>query len=127
MSPESKSVKMVSLACLVIGIIALAISVYVFAATSYEFAFKCLFLAMSLEIVVYGFNGARAANVPSNIPVFSKQASWSPLFCAVVLGDCLLNHKADDLLIVVTSVVCTVCSIVLAIVATKAAKAIKSA
>ena len=91
MSPESKSVKMVSLACLVIGIVGLAISVYVFAATSYEFAFKCLFLAMSLEIVVYGFNGAR------------------------------------DLLIVVTSVVCTVCSIVLAIVATKAAKAIKSA
>ena len=82
---------------------------------------------MSLEIVVYGFNGARAANVPSNIPVFAKQASWSPLFCAVVLGDCLLNHKADDPLIVVTSVVCTVCSIVLAIVATKAAKAIKSA
>ena len=127
MSPESKSVKMVSLACLVIGIVGLAISVYVFAAASYEFAFKCLFLAMSLEIVVYGFNGARAANVPSNIPVFSKQASWSPLFCAVVLGDCLLNHKADDPLIVVTSVVCTVCSIVLAIVATKAAKAIKSA
>ena len=127
MSPESKSVKMVSLACLVIGIVGLAISVYVFAATSYEFAFKCLFLAMSLEIVVYGFNGARAANVPSNIPVFSKQASWSPLFCAVVLGDCLLNHEADDPLIVVTSVVCTVCSIVLAIVATKAAKAIKSA
>ena len=127
MSPESKSVKMVSLACLVIGIVGLAIIVYVFAATSYEFAFKCLFLAMSLEIVVYGFNGARAANVPSNIPVFAKQASWSPLFCAVVLGDCLLNHKADDLLIVVTSVVCTVCSIVLAIVATTAAKAIKSA
>ena len=84
MSPESKSVKMVSLACLVIGIVGLAISVYVFAATSYEFAFKCLFLAMSLEIVVYGFNGARAANVPSNIPVFAKQASWSPLFCAIV-------------------------------------------
>ena len=85
MSPESKSVKMVSLACLVIGIVGLAISVYVFAATSYEFAFKCLFLAMSLEIVGYGFNGARAANVPSNIPGFAKQASWSPLFCAVVL------------------------------------------
>lgn len=127
MSPESKSVKMVSLACLVIGIVGLAISVYVFAATSYEFVFKCLFLAMSLEIVVYGFNGARAANVPSNIPVFAKQASWSPLFCAVVLGDCLLSHKADDPLIVVTSVVCAVFSIVLAIVATKAAKAIKSA
>ena len=127
MSPESKSVKMVSLACLVIGIVGLAISVYVFAATSYAVAFKCLFLAMSLEIVVYGFNGARAANVPSNIPVFAKQASWSPLFCAVVLGDCLLNHKANDPLIVVTSVVCTFCSIVLAIVATKAAKAIKSA
>lgn len=127
MSPESKSVKMVSLACLVIGIIALAISVYVFAATSYDFVFKCLFLAMTLEIVGYGFNGARAANVPSNIPGFAKQASWSPLFCAVVLGDCLLSHKADDPLIVVTSVVCTVCSIVLAIVAAKVAKAIKSA
>ena len=34
MSPESKSVKMVSLACLVIGIVSLAISVYVFATTS---------------------------------------------------------------------------------------------
>lgn len=127
MSPESKSVKMVSLACLVIGIVGLAISVYVFAATSYDFVFKCLFLAMTLEIVGYGFNGARAANVPSNIPEFAKQASWSPLFCAVVLGDCLLSQKAENPLIVVTSVICTVCSVVLAIVATKVAKAIKSA
>ena len=118
---------MVSLACLVIGIVSLAISVYVFATTSYELAFKCLFLAMSLEIVGYGFNGARAANVPSNIPEFAKQAGWSPLLCAVVLGYCLLSHKAEDPLIVVTSVVCTVCSMVLAIVAAKAAKAIKSA
>ena len=94
MSPESKSVKMVSLACLVIGIVSLAISVYVFATTSYELVFKCLFLAM---------------------------------LCAVVLGYCLLSHKAEDPLIVVTSVVCTVCSMVLAIVAAKAAKAIKSA
>ena len=127
MSPESKSVKMVSLACLVIGIVSLAISVYVFATTSYELVFKCLFLAMSLEIVGYGFNGARAANVPSNIPEFAKQASWSPLLCAVVLGYCLLSHKAEDPLVVVTSFVCTVCSMVLAIVAAKAAKAIKSA
>ena len=67
---------------------------------------------MSLEIVGYGFNGARAANVPSNIPEFAKQASWSPLFCAVVLGYCLLSHKAEDPLTVVTSVVCTVCSMV---------------
>ena len=115
MSPESKSVKMVSLACLVIGIVSLAISVYVFATTSYELVFKCLFLAMSLEIVGYGFNGARAANVPSNIPEFAKQAGWSPLLCAVVLGYCLLSHKAEDPLILV------------AIVAAKAAKAIKSA
>ena len=127
MSPESKCVKMVSLACLVIGIIGLAISVYVFAVTSYGFAFKCLFLAMSQEIVWYGFNGARAANVPSNIPEFAKRASWSPLLCAVVLGDCLLNYKADDPLAVVASAVCTVCSVILAIVAAKAAKAIKSA
>ena len=123
MSPESKSVKMVSLACLVIGIVSLAISAYVFATTSYELAFKCLFLAMPLEIVGYGFNGARAANVPSNIPEFAKQAGWSPLLCAVVL----LSHKAEDPLIVVTSVVCTVCSMVLAIVVAKAAKTIKSA
>ena len=96
MSPESKSVKMVSLACLVIGIVSLAISVYIFATTSYELAFKCLFLAMSLEIVGYGFNGARAANVPSNILEFAKQAGWSPLLCAVVLGYRLPSHKAED-------------------------------
>lgn len=127
MSPESKSVKMVSLACLIVGLIGLAISIYVFASTSYDFSFKCLFLAMPLEIVGYGFNGARAANVPSDIPEFAKQAVWSPLFCVVVLGDCLLQRKAEDPLIVVTCVVCTLCSVVIAIVAAKASKAIKSA
>ncbi len=127
MSPESKSVKMVSLACLILGIIGLAISVYVFVGTSYDLTFKFLFLAMPLEIATYGFTGARAANVPSEIPEFAKQAAWSPLFCIVVLGDCYMKIKFENSLVLGAAVVCTVLSVILALVANKAGKAIKSA
>lgn len=127
MSPESKSVKMVSLVCLIVGIIGLAISAYVFVATSYDITFKFLFLAMPLEIATYGFTGARAANVPSDIPEFAKQATWSPLFCIIVLGDCYMKIKFENPVLLGAAAVCTVLSVVLALVANKAGKAIKSA
>lgn len=125
MSPECKSVKLVSLACLFIGIVVLGISVYAFVGLHVDFLFGFMFLAMGLELAIYGFTGARSANVPSEIAKFAKSAYWAPLFCICVIAYYFLNEP-ESMLFLVTAIVCAVGCVVLALVVKKVVKAIQS-
>lgn len=126
MSPECKSVKLVSLACLFIGIVALGISVYAFVGLHVDLAPGSMFLAMAIIVAAGGFTGARSANVPSGIAQFAKSACWAALLCICVAAVYLLN-KPESTLLLVTAIVCIAASLALAIVAKKADKAIQSA
>ena len=127
MSPEAKSVKLASLASLIVGAICVILSVYVMATADVDLSEKTFLLLAVFELASFGFVGARAANVPSDIPNFAKQVAWSPVMFIAAFADFAMNDALGNMLMVAPLVVCFVLSLVLAALANKAARAIKQA
>ena len=125
MSPEAKSVKLACLASLVLGVVCLLVSVFSLA-TSRAGVMDCLLLLVAaIDAVLYGFKGARAANVPSEIAGFGKNVLWTTVYSAVVVVDLCAFAGTVDPLMVGAGVVCLALSLAMTVLSKSAAKKIE--
>lgn len=86
MSQELKLVKYACFLSLAVGILGAVGFIYA-VATGADLVDSLLVLAVALDAAVFGFRGARIANVPSDVPAFKKEVAWAPLLGLVVIGD----------------------------------------
>ena len=126
MSNESKMVKYASLLALAVGMITIAGFAYA-VATGADLFDSLFVLAVAVDAVVYGFKGARVANVPSEIPPFKKEVAWAPLLGIAVVADFSLIDPIQNTVLCVVAYASFIALVVIDVVVMVAAKKIEQA
>ena len=126
MSKESKMVKYASLLALVVGVVGV-IGFFYAVATGADLFDSLFVLAVATDALVYGFKGARVANVPSEIPPFKKEVAWAPLLGIAVVADFSLIDPIQNTVLCVVAYVSFLVLIILDIVVMVASRKIEQA
>ena len=126
MSTESKLVKYSCLLALVVGVAGIIAFIYA-VATGADLLDSALVFAAALDSALFGFNGARAANVPSQIVDFKKQVQWSPIFCVFVAADFSFLDMPSNVILAVVAYASLVTTALMTAASVHAANKIKQA
>ena len=127
MSQEMKAVKYASFFAMLAGILGIVAAIYGFATNKAQVSNLLMLLASGVEILVYGFQGARIANVPSTAADFKKKVLWSILLPVLAVYYFIIEDQTFDAVLMGGCAIAFVAAVILAVLTASAAKKLENA